>query len=200
MSCNRTGMHKDGSDWLCPESVESLHGLEVSLNGWVGVSWVNDGSTTFQAAGTAGTEAGTHEEARVLNTGKRFMWLKRRASLRTLREGASYSNWKGWLCPSVILRHSSSLYLSFLICKMGKCQYLPHIAVEGPLLLPLVLPLNRNHCLWARVPTTLFFPSFLTGSGTVPDKCIMRTSTPSLCPCLSAIFFLLLFAGFHCIL
>ena len=66
-------MHKDGSDWLCPESVESLHGLEVSLNGWVGVSRVNDGSTTFQAAGTAGTEAGTHEEARVLNTGKSFM-------------------------------------------------------------------------------------------------------------------------------
>ena len=47
----------------CPESVESSHGLEVNLNGWVGVSQVNDGSTTFQAVGIAGTEAGTHKEA-----------------------------------------------------------------------------------------------------------------------------------------
>ena len=40
----------------CPESVESSHGLEVNLNGWVGVSQVNDWLTTFQAVGIAGTE------------------------------------------------------------------------------------------------------------------------------------------------
>ena len=38
----------------CPESVESSHGLEVNLNGWVGVSQVNDGSTTFVTTGPAG--------------------------------------------------------------------------------------------------------------------------------------------------
>ena len=37
--------------------------MEVNLNGWVGVSQVNDGSTTFQTVGIAGTEAGTHKEA-----------------------------------------------------------------------------------------------------------------------------------------